>query len=402
MYHAKPWFLIFALGAAVTSFAQSAGSRDSGRQQEFDGRRVEESSARLRAQAASSQVRARELLLRSMERQRFIPSTSIVLQHGGPMADCLMQVRIDQSREGRLKMTVLSPLSMQGVASIDNGKEWITYLPDEKRLMVMPSPRLAAGDPRFRVNLADKNYVLRTEPGVEIAGRKTIAIVAQPKSVMMPVRRFYLDEENNYLLRLETQLRNERKVLMDTKAISYPNDLPDALFELRSLDRTKKVAYTAPIKIATQNRTVRNHLTFRPVLPQNLPFGFAIQEPQMGGEVGGRFVAVRITDGLASATVYQWDGRNEPWPFEPGRGDKDAKGIRMRIIGEMPDNALRRILDVFVGEAFRRISTQVETDRRDHVFKDRQELSRNGADCNLPPPRVEPVVLPAIKIDPPF
>ncbi len=74
------------------------------------------------------------------------------------------------------------------------------------------------------------------EPGEQVAGRRTIAVVAVPRNEGLPVRRYTIDQERSYMLRLETIGDDDRpNVLLDTKDISFPTDVDARLFDVQDL-----------------------------------------------------------------------------------------------------------------------------------------------------------------------
>lgn len=299
---------------------------------------------------AQSDVSARDLIFRALDQGRTIPLTGVVLYRRNPRSNDFKTVKVEQS-SGRMKMTVLSPLSEQGVTMLDDGKTWTTYLPDSNWLMVQPSPRLFPVDNAQRKSLADRNYRFTTERSVVIAGRETVAIVASPKLSEMPERRYYFDEANSVMLRLEVGDGANRRLLYDTAEISFPNAVRDEVFQLRTVKRARKMEIEPPMTLE-RPRTVAREVGFVPVVPDRLPLGFVIQARQVVGPRDSRYVAIRLTDGLVTATVYQWStGTGRKLPFEAWASDLLLDEVAFRADGELPQPLLDVLAEAFVSTA---------------------------------------------------
>lgn len=291
--------------------------------------------------------RARKLLLLSMGKGRAANVSAIVTQLG---AGGSVQIKLEQSADGFERHTILQPLSMQGVTSVDDGRTWMTYWPDERRVLSQESPRRSLADADERVNLADKNYNLRVASETMIAGRRALCVAAEPRNREMSERRFYIDSETSFLLRIERGRSGaEFDVLFDTKAISFPKRIPKC--ELFSKSDVRIIERDPPVTIRP-GTNVREIVGFEPVVPQSLPLGFVVHAAQITGEDSRRFIAIRITDGLVNATVYQFDGHRE----RSGRGESrdrgsEANGIRFRVVGDLSEPAKEKILSRFVRDS---------------------------------------------------
>lgn len=324
------------------------------------------------AAATSFQAKAREALFRTMERGHLVALSAIVVQKAGPNCPSDMQFKVEQTANGQKKITILQPLSNQGRVSLDDGKFWQNYSPDENRIMVAPSPQLSREDPKERIELANQNYRFMLEKNGIIAGRETIVVTATPRYPELPVRRYSIDTDKDVLLRMETIDTSGKKNLhFDTQAIWYPQgrEAPTS-FSLKPVGNPRKISVPGPQKIESPS-WARARTGFAPIVPRDLPFGFIVREPQLTGEDEERFVAIRITDGLLMATVYQWDPRRvrDPLGKDMAVLTRFVNGIRIGLVGELPDTVHGRLLDLFVKEAARAFRHDAEPSMASSALK---------------------------------
>lgn len=258
-----------------------------------------------------------------------------------------MSVSVLQSRGGEVLTTVVQPLSMQGFKTIDDGKTLKSYYPDLKRVWYQESPRVHQPSADYRLSIAERNYrISHREVDEKISGRTVTLVTADARSPEMPTRRYYLDRETRTLLRLETLDDKGRATsLMDTRAIEF----------LTSVQRSQFNALPSGIKPEPMETPLRTspgkaaiEVNFRPILPSRLPLGFEIEGVDILREKGANLVALRITDGLATATVYLWDPRDDVNVLQsPGMRERTVNGMKVRVIGDLPLAAKDRILQGF-------------------------------------------------------
>lgn len=301
----------------------------------------------------------RELLFRTMDKSRWLNFEAVVLRRNSSREHAFMQVKIAQ-KGGASKTTVLSPLPAQGVTTVDDGRTWSTYIPDENKMLIQDSPRRLF---RLRTAAAGQNYRFTSEETGSVAGRKTVAVLAVPKAPEMPCRRYWIDGEYALMLRMEIikDGGRRRSLMMDTKAIEFRTVADDAM-KLNPPADVRRLVFESPERFRTADEAAAL-VGFRPAFPGPLPFGFIVSEPQIIGSKGGRYVAIRLSDGLASATVYQWSANTQnPVPCTDKDLVREANGLRMRVAGDLPDEVLARLLDAFVREALKGLQTLSGTD----------------------------------------
>lgn len=311
-----------------------------------------------------SDDRARDVLAKSMERTKQVPCVAILYQRASGTPGPVMQVKVEQDGTGRTRLTVLQPSWMEGVTYVDDGKSWKTYLPDKNRLIVQASMRPQLAELQARLDLAAQNYRMQIEKPVNVAGRLATVITADPRSTAMLTRRYYVDRETGFLLRVETEGKEGLETRLDTKHIKFSKELTERSFDFNFTgEKPRRLDIPAPARIVS-GVAVRPNLGFAPVIPKRIALGFVVQEPQLAGDNDFRFAAVRVTDGLVNGTVYQWKsaGDETPRAFQPQQGDKIARGVWFRFVGEVPSEARSQILESFIREAMRAMRLLLEPD----------------------------------------
>ncbi len=323
---------------------------------------------------------ARELLFRALDFGKTVTLEGIVMRRSGWRDHGMMQLKVAQ-KGGNVMSTVLSPLPAQGVTKLDDGRTWVTYIPDESRMLIQPSPRYSVGL-AMRKGAAAQNYRFVAEKSDMIAGRRSIAIIATPRSGDMPVRRFWVDSEFPYMLRMDTISDGQSVLELDTKAIKFNAALDDDTFRLSPVGEVRKIYLDPPTRFRDPDK-VKDELRFSPAMPIGLPYGFVIQEPQLVGDHNERFVAIRLTDGLASATVYQWKkDMHNPVPCNDRKTVRESNGIKMRLVGDLPEVVLIKLLDAFVKEALKGLQALLGTSFDDSTFLPLQQAGATGSEPN--------------------
>ena len=329
--------------------------------------------------------KAKDLLQSSFTKAYTTPVSGIFQQTApGRGSDCSTLMKVEQSKLGKTKMSILQPLSQQGVTSVDDGEVWVTYLPDQRRLISQGSPRKRIGDASSRLDIAERNYSLAIRDGETIAGRKTTCVEALPKFKEMHARRYYLDVDTDYLLRLETiSPLGVKSLALDTRYVSFPQVLPASLFKLQPMGDVRRIELPGPQPLDANGRAI---LGFDPIQPQNLPFGFVVTQQQLVGERDKKFAAVRLSDGFVDATVYQWDAKGKS-PFPKSGREREVRGIRIRLVGELPENVLFRLLEQFIKETMGLLSSQLETIQARILFQYPEDVVEGEPHTNSSEPR---------------
>lgn len=308
--------------------------------------------------SALDEKRAQDLLRRTMLRTPTHNVTAVILQRMVDEPGRMQQIQVVLSRDGQSRHTVLSPLSLQGLDSLDDGKTTRTYLPDRKIVIEMKSPRAIECDADTRIALATRNYRLRTEKGPTVAGRDSALVVAQPRHRDLAERRYYIDPVTGYLLKLETVVKGKATTTFETRFVEYPQSLPRTSFRLGTLSGNVKVVAQTPRNLEDPEDAALR-VGFPVIVPTRLPLGFTVEDVEVVNPERGNMVGVRITDGLVKGTVYQWSAQDDRKTVAPLQGASmtDVGSVRIMLIADVPDAARERILSSF-RDATRKLAIQ--------------------------------------------
>lgn len=306
-----------------------------------------------RATVASSRQstdRAAELLERSMQTSFGRDIVAVISQRDPNNEAAFQTVKVERNRAGQIRQTVLHPLRMQGIESIDDGKTSLMYLPDQKVLIEQDSPQMEDSDVELRVRLAQRNYTLRTEPGGSVAGRTTICLVANPKFAGVDSRRYYLDAQTAYPLKLTTKAPDgEQIVRFEAKDVQFPASLDQKLFKMRPMGGVTRLRYARRETLDSPSEAQRM-MGFRPNLSVSIPLGFRVSEMQTNDSPQWKSMVVRLTDGLVKATLYQWKSTDRQRTVDSveNRTSGEANGVRMLLVSELNADLREQLLGAFM------------------------------------------------------
>lgn len=307
------------------------------------------------SRSPSESSKARQLLFQVLNRTSNHNVKAVVSQLLPDGSNGYEQFQVLISKTGKIRQTILEPLTMQGIEAIDDLSHSYTYYPDRNLLTIQDSPRKVECDAEFRMALAQRNYTIRLEPrDVRVAGQAASVVVAVPHHDELETRRFYIDSKTGFLLRLETVRGSDTTVRVETKTISYPSTLPDNAFDLRTPDDVRKHVYN---RMETSVGTAGNNsVTFVPVRAfrnEQLPMGFRVQDVQVNDTDKVKSVAVRITDGLVKGTVYQMPARSQLVALRAMTGTtvQTAGTVRFIVAAEVPEKVREALLRYFAEQS---------------------------------------------------
>ena len=133
----------------------------------------------------------------------------------------------------------------------------------------------------------------------------------------MPRREYSLDAETEVLLRVVLIESNGKpKEMLDTIAVRYGTKPPEDFFRIPK-DDDFEINNCPSLRRIHDVGMASKRVGFAPRTPSSLPFGFEVAEAHLCGDEKSAFVAVRISDGFAQGTIYQWDSkkRSKGFPF---------------------------------------------------------------------------------------
>lgn len=305
-------------------------------------------------------AKAMEILRKLLSTGERVALNSIVIQRSacGPQLEATF--RMVQDSQGRRKMVGLRPLSVQGMISCDDGERWLNYYPDEHKVVVLPSARGERENVTERLRLAALNYRFAIETASHVAGRNAFIVVAIPKSPEMATRRIAVDAVNNVLLRVETiTSRGERKVLFETKSISFGQSGEKIRLDLGDGPPAKVVKPEPPVRLS-RLADAKEQVGFNPISPKKLALGFVVRETLVAQTSKAKYLAMRLTDGIVNATLYQWHALSSPFADREPGFEVTIGDVRLRVMGEIPDAARLRLLESIAKEFGRSFGTSRE------------------------------------------
>jgi outer membrane lipoprotein-sorting protein len=295
--------------------------------------------------------RARQLILKTLQRNFFQNVIALISQRAPENHQSYQRIQVQISKDGKMRQTIIYPLSMQGVETIDDGRQSATFLPDERLMLIQESPRLLPNDTATRINLTTRNYSLSLDGTSRVAGQNASVVVAKPRHSGLETRRYYIDERTGFLLQLETiEKGGSPKLTFKALQVNYPAKMNPATFEIDVDGKDgRKITYKRRVDLFGGGKAIAS-IGFEPSLPQDLPFGFEVQDAQINDSGAYGSVAVRITDGLIKATVYQYAlSKSKKMKPMPGTTTGESAGIRFVVAADVPEYVRQKLLEAFIG-----------------------------------------------------
>ncbi len=322
--------------------------------------------AALTLQTGAPEITAEEALRRSMERAPLV-NVDAIIEQAAPWGGEVVRLRMWRDVQGRRRTEILSPINRQRQTSVDAGKTWTTYFPDDKKIRIHPSPMSEPDDLDFRMRLIRKNYRLEIDSKTTIAGRAAIRVVARPKWANgLETRRFYLDAVTYVSLKMETE--GADAPTYNVRRISFPARFERSTFDPPQGGSVKLDLASPPLRLKDVDDAERR-LGFRPAAPRRLPMGFQSQGMALWDWRGVTPVQTRLTDGLVKINVYQFripTDRPAP-PPRPGDDRKSARNvgdIRIEVRGDVPASVREKILGIYASKLSQGQKAQATGDDR--------------------------------------
>lgn len=291
------------------------------------------------------------MLSRSMRGEFHVNVVAMIVQRDHRGLNQFERVKVSRSKSGMQHWIVVQPLSLAGIEANDDGKRWQTYLPDERLLTDQASPSREGDDLASQIGLARKNYNFELSPHSDIAGRNTVCVTATPHFPVLETRRYCLDKETAYPLRLESvRPSGEVTLAYDTKDIQFPARISPSVFVMNPLPGVRKQVYDRPRNLSRHE--AERIFGFAPIVPRTLPFGFKVLELQDSRSSDWKSVVLRISDGLVRANVYQYLPDGKPKRPMADATPGDFHGILLMIVSDSLGPELRKqLLDSVISQA---------------------------------------------------
>lgn len=251
---------------------------------------------------------------------------------------------ISQSSTGRTYYLVVEPSSSKGMEIIDDMERMLYYNP-AKRMLTIEDRRqdLTTED---QAKLIKQNYRLYISEGPHIAGRDTWTLYLEAMRQPLDSRRFLVDRSTGMALRSE----------------SVNNGAVNLRFEFESIAFPAKVAEPSPQQLFSKTKSIRDHrkpsldrnhaaaqLGFIPIIPVKVPLGMVVREMQVITVMDKPVLAIRMTDGLAWATLYEY--KTAETSADEMVGGKRAGLLTLVVRGDVPEAAKTLIQEVFAAQA---------------------------------------------------
>jgi len=290
--------------------------------------------------------RAQRFLMRSLAGDYKVNVVAMLKQYQGNDKGTVV-AKIQRSKDGKTRQSVLSPLHMQ-CEYLDDGTNIQTYSPDDRTLIVQPSNQ-AGPDLAFRTPLIEKNYLLKIEPSKKIAGRNCVVVTANSRYSQVPSIRFFFDEKTGFPLSKETISPNgDSNQEYEVVNINFPSRLDKSIFKIEPPVGYETISYAEPTKIGSTSEAVQM-LGFTPTIPTQIPCGFRIQRMTTTKKSKWKALCIKLTDGLQRVTVYEWIP-------EPGESIKTGEnrviklhnGVNIMIVSDIDSNVRNMLIRSFL------------------------------------------------------
>lgn len=302
----------------------------------------------------------REWMARSMRSSSGLRVEARVMQRDLHGDGTHRMIRVVRDERGRMCSTVLLPASLAGLVTVDDGKRMRVYMPDQRRVMEQASAMESRTSVETRLKLAERNYRFSEIGATRVAGRDAVVVAADPVDPKMRARRYTLDRATAYPLRLELteEEGGTRWTAFEVREILFPSKIRSEEFELKTEGPVTVQSFPAPKAI--DGKRAETALGFRPLLPRTLPMGFRTMGMHMTMAGETPMLAVRVSDGLVWATVYEVSAAQAGG--DGPRGSMKAGGVRLYVGSELPVAHRASLLRAFAGEMKAEVPTPEPTD----------------------------------------
>lgn len=292
--------------------------------------------------------KARDVLMACIENGKRKNVVAILTQRDPSAEGAVQKIKLQCSVDGKCRHTILEPLRLQGVESVDDGETLTVYIPSDGVVMQRESPSKDRQELLARLDLASRNYTFRFDAKAVVAGRTAVCVVAAPTHGELETRRYFIDEENGFPLRLETVRKSTVKVVFDTKAVHYPTRMRESTFRLQTVQSdAKRFEYSKPKDVKNRDEAMTS-VGFSPFVPKTLPMGFLVQDMQVKQGKSHNTLMMQVTDGLARATIFQWKTDGAKMKSMEDNSVIERNGIRVMIVSDLDEDIRMKLLRAFL------------------------------------------------------
>lgn len=301
---------------------------------------------------ASAGESALSVLSTAMSKRTKTPAVLIQTQSMPGEQNFKITYKLEMDGSGRYRRTVLQPLRMQGVVSVDDGRQWSVFYPDDNFVVVQPSPSQC--DLRNRLDLIRANYKVTFDSPDKVAGRTAFVIRCSANSDGLPSRRIYVDMASYLMVRMDIipDDGSAATTILDTLSVDLPTHIARETFTVPTNDSTR-ISKVDASKTVLNAADASARAGFEVHLPKTLPFGFSVSRIEVLRDKPRAMVALRLTDGFVNVTAYQWAPGAEP-PTRHG-SNRSARasgtGFEMMAVGDLTGPMLQRLVDIISKQA---------------------------------------------------
>lgn len=257
-------------------------------------------------------------------------------------------IQIDSVAGKGAKVVWIHPSTLQGMAYFDDGKELRQYSPDLNTVRIRRSFQSFWPDPGFLLKLVAKNYAVKAIGETTHIGRKATIVTASANSQELGIRRFLIDKALPIVL--EDRYSAEGATIYRIRTIQVrPTAASDIDLELGNPPNAGTARSWGPKDISDM-KYAAGVLKFTPRIPDKIPFGFTVFARQLVGKEEQPFLAVRVTDGLATAHIYEWKygrGSFKTMAEIPAMVIDERADLAYAILGDLPPKAADTVLKAF-------------------------------------------------------
>ncbi len=301
---------------------------------------------------------ARSLLRRALKKQRSVDFVRIETRPGSIPGSSGWTLKVQTVANKGIKVTIVSPLTQAGVVSIDDAHELKTFLPDDDTLLIQPSPVLLQPPVDWRLELIDRNYRVKMGEEQAVAGQEARILLIEPVREIIPTRKMYVDPKHDVVLKYVVEDTSGRDVVIfDTKTVMFGRQIASEDFALpKESENASTRRRPGPVTIKTPSDS-KTTAGFSTRVVEQIPYGFKSHGNYLFKDSKGAYVATKLSDGMATLTIYQW--KSSTYKNNPSREIRfkmqDSYGISIGISttpgDHIPDEVLERIVESFVKRA---------------------------------------------------